>query len=121
MLFAIGRTLDGLPRKTRIVGVLHLSTIIHALAVVDKLLDDLAMFLFENKEDLFKQEFIESEILEQFIPEAPKEGDVIAYLESRWPISRSKMDFPMYQNACIEHFGQKVEPAIIFKFITNNY
>ena len=73
------------------------------------------------KEDLFKQEFIESEILEQFIPEAPKEGDVIAYLESRWPISRSKMDFPKYQNACLEHFGQKVEPAIIFKFISNDY
>jgi uncharacterized protein YqeY len=73
------------------------------------------------KEDLFKQEYIESEILEQFIPEAPKEEDVIAYLESLWPISRSKMDFPKYQNACIEHFGQKVEPAIIFKFITNNY
>ena len=65
--------------------------------------------------------FIESEILEQFIPEAPKEEDVIAYLESRWPISRSKMDFPMYQNACVEHFGQKVEPAIIFKFIRNDY
>ena len=73
------------------------------------------------KEDLFKQESIESEILEQFIPEAPKEEDVIAYLESRWPISRSKMDFPKYQNACIEHFGQKVEPAIIFKFIRNDY
>lgn len=73
------------------------------------------------KEDLFKQEYIESEILEQFIPEAPKEEDVIAYLESLWPISRSKMDFPKYQNACVEHFGQKVEPAIIFKFITNNY
>lgn len=73
------------------------------------------------KEDLFKQEYIESEILEQFIPEAPKEEDVIAYLESRWPISRSKTDFPIYQNACVEHFGQKVEPAIIFKFITNNY
>ena len=73
------------------------------------------------KEDLFKQEFIESEILEQFIPEAPKEEDVIAYLESCWPISRSKMDFPKYQNACVEHFGQKVEPAIIFKFIRNDY
>lgn len=73
------------------------------------------------KEDLFKQESIESEILEPFIPEAPKEEDVIAYLESRWPISRSKMDFPMYQNACVEHFGQKVEPAIIFKFIRNDY
>lgn len=73
------------------------------------------------KEDLFKQESIESEILEQFIPEAPKEEDIIAYLESRWPISRSKMDFPKYQNACIEHFGQKVEPAIIFKFIRNDY
>lgn len=73
------------------------------------------------KEDLFKQEFIESEILEQFIPEAPKEEDVIAYLESLWPISRSKMEFPKYQNACIEHFGQKVDPKIIFKFITNNY
>lgn len=73
------------------------------------------------KEDLFKQESIESEILEQFIPEAPKEEDVIAYLESCWPISRSKMDFPKYQNACIEHFGQKVEPAIIFKFIRNDY
>ena len=73
------------------------------------------------KEDLFKQESVESEILEKFIPEPPKEEDVIAYLESRWPISRSKMEFPMYQNACVEHFGQKVEPAIIFKFITNNY
>ena len=73
------------------------------------------------KEDLFKQESIESEILEQFIPEAPKEEDVIAYLESCWPISRSKMDFPKYQNACVEHFGQKVEPAIIFKFIRNDY
>ena len=73
------------------------------------------------KEDLFNQEFIEAEILEQFIPEAPKESDVIAYLESRWPISRSKMEFSMYQNACVEHFGQKVDAKIIFKFITNDY
>lgn len=73
------------------------------------------------KEDLFNQEFIEAEILEKFIPEAPKEEDVIAYLESRWPISRSKMEFPIYQNACVEHFGQKVDAKIIFKFITNDY
>ena len=45
------------------------------------------------KEDLFKQESIESEILQQYIPEAPKGEDVIANLESCWPISRSKWIF----------------------------
>lgn len=73
------------------------------------------------KEDLYNQEFTEAEILKEFIPEAPKEEDIIAYLESRWPISRSKMDFPKYQNACVEHFGQKVDAKIIFKFISNDY
>lgn len=70
---------------------------------------------------LFQQEAIEVEILEPFIPQAPKEADVIMFLESKWPISRSKMNFPIYQNACVEQFGQKVDPKIIFKFISNDY
>ena len=73
------------------------------------------------KEDLFRQEFVESEILEQFIPEAPSEDEVIKYLESLHPISRSKMNFPQYQNECVEKFGQKVDAKVIFKFIQNDY
>ena len=80
------------------------------------------MDLYKNiKRDLYVQEKTEFDILEPFIPQAPNEADVIAFLESKWPISRSKMDFPVYQNACLEQFGQKVEPAIIFKFIRNDY
>ena len=73
------------------------------------------------KEDLFKQESIESEILEKFIPEPPSEDEVIKYLESLHPISRSKMNFPQYQNECVEKFGQKVDAKVIFKFIQNDY
>lgn len=72
------------------------------------------------KEDLYNQELIESEILEPFIPTPPSEQEVIDYLVSLHPISRSKMNFPQYQNECVEKFGQKIDAKIIFKFITNS-
>lgn len=72
------------------------------------------------KEDLFNQEITEAEILKNFIPEPPSEKEVIDYLVELYPISRSKMNFPLYQEKCIEKFGQKVDAKIIFKFITND-
>lgn len=72
------------------------------------------------KEDLYNQEFTESEILKPFIPTPPSEKEVIDYLTSLHPISRSKMNFPQYQNECVEKFGQKVDAQIIFKFIRND-
>ena len=74
----------------------------------------------EVKPDLYIQEEAEFNILSPFIPEPPKEQEVIDYLVSLHPISRSKMNFPQYQNECVEKFGQKVDPKIIFKFITND-
>lgn len=71
-------------------------------------------------DELYKQEFIECEILEPFIPIPPSEQEVIDYLASLHPISRSKMNFPQYQNECVEKFGQKIDAKIIFKFITND-
>ena len=68
-------------------------------------------------DELYKQEFIECEILEPFIPTPPSEQEVIDYLVSLHPISRSKMNFPQYQNECVEKFGQKIDAKIIFKFI----
>jgi len=73
------------------------------------------------KEDLFNQEFTEAEILEPFIPIPPSEQEVIDYLTSLHPISRSKMNFPQYQNECVEKFGQKIDAQVIFKFIRNDY
>ena len=73
------------------------------------------------KEDLYNQEFIEAEIIEPFIPTPPSEQEVIDYLTSLHPISRSKMNFPQYQNECVEKFGQKVDAQVIFKFIRNDY
>lgn len=73
-----------------------------------------------KKEDLFNQEIIEAEILKSFIPEPPSEKEVIDYLTELYPISRSKMNFPVYQEKCIEKFGQKIDSKIIFKFITND-
>lgn len=73
------------------------------------------------KEDLFNQEFAEAEILEPFIPTPPSEQEVIDYLTSLHPISRSKMNFPQYQNECVEKFGQKIDAQVIFKFIRNDY
>lgn len=73
------------------------------------------------KEDLFNQEFAEAEILEPFIPTPPSEQEVIDYLTLLHPISRSKMNFPQYQNECIEKFGQKIDAQVIFKFIKNDY
>lgn len=72
------------------------------------------------KEDLYNQEFAEAEIIEPFIPTPPSEKEVIDYLVSLHPISRSKMNFPQYQNECVEKFGQKVDAQIIFKFIRND-
>lgn len=72
------------------------------------------------KEDLYNQEFTEAEIIEPFIPTPPSEQEVIDYLVSLHPISRSKMNFPQYQNECVEKFGQKVDAQIIFKFIRND-
>lgn len=72
------------------------------------------------KEDLYNQEFTEAEIIEPFIPTPPSEQEVIDYLTSLHPISRSKMNFPQYQNECVEKFGQKVDAQIIFKFIRND-
>lgn len=73
------------------------------------------------KEDLYNQEFTEAEILDPFIPTPPTEQEVIDYLTSLHPISRSKMNFPQYQNECVEKFGQKIDAQIIFKFIRNDY
>lgn len=73
------------------------------------------------KEDLYNQESTEAEILKPFIPTPPSEQEVIDYLTSLHPISRSKMNFPQYQNECVEKFGQKVDAQIIFKFIKNDY
>lgn len=72
------------------------------------------------KEDLYNQEKIEFEILNPFIPTPPTEKEVIDYLVSLHPISRSKMNFPQYQSECVEKFGQKIDAKIIFKFITND-
>ena len=71
-------------------------------------------------DELYRQEFIEVEILDPFIPTPPLEKEVIDYLTSLHPISRSKMNFPQYQNECVEKFGQKVDAQIIFKFIRND-
>jgi uncharacterized protein YqeY len=73
------------------------------------------------REDLYNQEFTEAEILEPFIPTPPTEQEVIDYLTSLHPISRSKMNFPQYQSECVEKFGQKVDAQVIFKFIRNDY
>lgn len=73
------------------------------------------------KEDLYNQEFTEAEIIEPFIPTPPSEQEVVDYLVSLHPISRSKMNFPQYQNECVEKFGQKVDAQVIFKFIRNDY
>lgn len=73
------------------------------------------------KEDLYNQEFTEAEIIEPFIPTPPSEQEVIDYLVSLHPISRSKMNFPQYQNECVEKFGQKVDAQVIFKFIRNDF
>lgn len=79
------------------------------------------MEVYRNvKEDLYNQEYVEAEILEPFIPTPPSEKEVIDYLTSLHPISRSKMNFPQYQNECLEKFGQKVDAQIIFKFIRND-
>lgn len=79
------------------------------------------MEVYKNvKEDLYNQEYVEAEILEPFIPTPPSEKEVIDYLTSLHPISRSKMNFPQYQNECVEKFGQKVDAQIIFKFIRND-
>lgn len=77
--------------------------------------------LYKNvKEDLFKQEFIEAEILQSFIPKPPNEDVVIKYLSELFPTNRLKSNFPLYQEKCIEKFGQKIDSKVIFKFISNN-
>lgn len=72
-------------------------------------------------EELYNQESIESEILNNFIPIAPDESQVIEYLVELHPHSRSKMEYKTYQREVLQKFGQEVDSKIIFKFISNDF
>lgn len=73
-----------------------------------------------EKTDLWLQEHTEVEILKRWIPEEPKETEVFDFLNTLTDISKEKSSFKKYQTACIEHFGQSIDSAIILKYINGN-
>lgn len=72
--------------------------------------------VYEQGSDLYMQEAIEMDVLKPFIPAAPKDSDVLAYLTTL-NIEKSKKNFKKFQDSCEQNFGQKVNSQLILDFI----
>lgn len=73
---------------------------------------------YEQGSDLYLQEVIEMDILKPFIPKAPADKDVLAYLNTL-NIEKSKKNFKKFQESCESQFGQKVNSQLILDFINS--
>lgn len=70
--------------------------------------------------DLYMQEITEMNILKQFIPVGPSDDDVITFLKTL-SYQKSKVNFKRFQEACQEHFGQKVNSQLILGYINGDF
>ena len=71
-----------------------------------------------NRLDLWIQENTEKTILEGFLPDEPSEKDILLFLETLKDVPKQKSSFKIFQEKCIEKFGQKVDSKIILDFIS---
>lgn len=69
--------------------------------------------------DLWLQEHTESNILSRWIPKDPDENEVLAFLSTLENIPKQKSSFKKYQDACIKHFGQKIDSQLILDYINS--
>lgn len=68
--------------------------------------------------ELYLQEITEMNILNPFIPAEPSDNEVQAFLNTL-DIEKSKKNFKKFQDACENHFGQKVNSQLILNFINS--
>lgn len=73
---------------------------------------------YEQGSDLYLQEVIEMDILKPFIPKAPADSEVLAFLSSL-NIDKNKKNFKKFQDSCESQFGQKVNSQLILDFINS--
>lgn len=73
---------------------------------------------YDQGSDLYLQEITELNILKPFIPAAPKDTEVMEYLESL-NYEKSKRNFKRFQDACENKFGQKVNSQLINNYINS--
>ena len=79
---------------------------------------DEASIIYEGKnEELRQQELIEMGILKPYLPKEIDIAEIFAFLESL-NIQKTKINFKLFQEECEKKFGQKIDSAIILKFIT---
>lgn len=82
-------------------------------------IENVQLYLEQKRDDLWKQENIEKQILVNYLPEEPSEEKVKSFL-SELDFPKEKSSFKKFQDACIEKFGQKVDSQIILNFINGN-
>lgn len=68
--------------------------------------------------ELYLQEITEMNILKPFIPAEPSDNDVQSFLNTL-DVEKSKKNFKKFQDACENHFGQKVNSQLILNFINS--
>ena len=75
-----------------------------------------AIYKESNRLDLWLQEHIEAQIIKNYLPKEPSIEEITEFLNSL-SIKKEKSSFKKFQDACSEHFGQKVDSKIILEFI----
>ena len=68
--------------------------------------------------ELYLQEITEMNILKLFIPAEPSDKDVHTFLNTL-DIEKSKKNFKKFQDACENHFSQKVNSQLILNYINS--
>lgn len=68
--------------------------------------------------ELFEAENREMVILHPFLPVSVPKNVVLQYL-NRLSITKDKKNFKVFQDACMEEFGEKVESSIILEHINS--
>lgn len=76
------------------------------------------LYLDKGRSDLWLQEKTEKDLLKNYLPKEPSQGEIIEYLEGL-KIPKLKSNFKQLQDACIEKFGFKIDSSIILKFINS--
>ena len=82
--------------------------------------DNASIYLENGRQDLWLQENTEKNIIQKWLPKEPSESDVIDFLNGLTDIPKAKTSFKKFQDACFDHFGQRVDSQIILKFLSEN-
>ena len=81
--------------------------------------DNASLYLSEGRNDLWIQENIELNLLNNYLPPEPSKTQVVDFL-NELDIPKQKSSFKKFQDACVEKFGQKIDSQIILDFINGN-